>query len=188
MKNLILASNSPRRKELLSHCEIPFEVKSENIDETINSSLTIDQAIAELAYRKAEAVFVKNEDAVVIGCDTIVVYNNEILGKPVDEEDAFRMLKLLSGTTHQVITGCAILSKEKTYKFATVSDVTFKQLSDETINKYIASKEPMDKAGAYGIQGKAGCFIESINGDYYSIMGLPLCKLHTCLMELYNLD
>ena len=188
MKRLILASNSPRRKELLAHCEIPFDVLSENIDETINPTLAIDDAIADLAHRKAEAVFVNHSDCVVIGCDTIVVYNNEILGKPIDEEDAYRMLKQLSGTTHQVITGCAVLTKEKEYQFATVSDVTFKPLSDQMIRNYIASKEPMDKAGAYGIQGKAGCFIASINGDYYSIMGLPLCKLHTILNELYNLD
>ncbi len=185
MKQLILASKSPRRKELLEKCGIPFSVDVADIDESICETNPLTSEIENLAFRKAKTVLERHPDSVVIGSDTIVVLNNEVLGKPKDRADARRMLEGLSGTTHQVITGLCILSCNRQYISHTVSDVTFSPLSEEEIEDYIASGEADDKAGAYGIQGLAGKFISNIDGDYYSIMGLPL---NLCYEELKHIE
>lgn len=186
MRNLILASQSPRRKELLEKCGYPFSIIVADIDEAIDFSLSLEDAIQTLAYKKAEKVFTDHKEDVVIGSDTIVTINSQILGKPKDKNHAFNMLKSLSGKTHQVITGLAVITKEKVYKTVSVNDVTFYDLSDEEIYKYIETNEPMDKAGSYAIQGIASRYIKSINGDYYAIMGLPVSKLYHILKDIYN--
>ena len=186
MRNLILASQSPRRKELLEKCGYPFSIIVADKDETIDFSLSLEDAIQTLAYKKAEKIFNDHKEDVVIGSDTIVTINSQILGKPKDKNHAFNMLKSLSGKTHQVITGLAVITKDKVYKTVSVNDVTFYDLSDEEIYKYIETNEPMDKAGSYAIQGIASRYIKSINGDYYAIMGLPVSKLYHILKDIYN--
>ena len=141
MRKLILASQSPRRKELLEKCGYPFDVIVADIDESIDSSLTLENAIQQLAYKKAKKIFDDYPDAIVIGSDTIVSINKKILGKPKDEQEAFNMLKLLSGKTHEVITGLTILTKEKTYNHVSVNKVTFYDLSDEEYLKFISGEE-----------------------------------------------
>ncbi len=184
MRNLILASQSPRRKELLEKCGYPFSVCVADIDEKIDTSIPLESAIQELAYLKAKKIFDDHQDSIVIGSDTIVTINGLILGKPKDENDAFNTLKMLSGKTHQVITGLSIITKEKTYNHVSVNDVTFYELSDEEILKYISTNEPMDKAGSYAIQGIASRYIQSIQGDYYAIVGLPVSVVYHILKEL----
>lgn len=178
MRELILASQSPRRAELLKYLDIPFSIVPSCADETINPNEPVIEEIKQLAYKKAVDVFNRNKEALVVGSDTVVVIDNEILGKPKNQEEAFSMLKKLSNRTHQVITGVCLISKEKTDLFASVSDVTFHELSDEEIIHYIETEQPFDKAGAYAIQGKAGLFIDRIDGDYYSIMGLPISLIY----------
>ncbi len=175
---LILASGSPRRKELLALLDIPFEVVVSNFDERIDQDKKLEDEIKRLSFGKAKSVFEKNEDAVVIGADTIVTIDNKVLGKPKDQEDAKRMLTLLSNNVHTVITGVTIMSKDKTETFASSSKVYFDQLTDDEIKEYILTKEPMDKAGAYAIQGIGSKFIKKIEGDYYSIVGLPINQIY----------
>jgi septum formation protein len=184
MKPLILASQSPRRKELLEKCGVPFTVEAADLDETLNPELTLEEAVMDLSFRKAKAVLEVHPDAVIIGSDTIVVKDGKILGKPKDRKEAKEMLEMLSGASHQVITGLCILSKEREYRNVSVSDVTFAELTEEEIIDYLESGEADDKAGAYGIQGKAGNFITGIRGDYYAIMGLPVSMIY---QELKNL-
>lgn len=186
MRNLILASQSPRRRELLEKCGYPFDVVVADIDESIDSNLPLEDAIQQLAYKKAKKIFDDYPDAIVIGSDTIVSINQNILGKPKDEIDAFNTLKLLSGKTHEVITGLTVLTKEKAYNHVSINHVTFYDLSNEEIKKYISSKEPMDKAGSYAIQGIASRYIKSIEGDYYAIVGLPVSVVYHILKEIYN--
>lgn len=187
MKELILASKSPRRKELLQKCGIPFLCDPANIDETLKEGLTIPEKIKELSFRKANAVLKRHSSGVVIGSDTAVVIHGKILGKPHDVQEAYSMLEELQGNTHQVITGLCILSTQRIYQNVTVSEVTFASMTDEEIRKYIATGECMDKAGAYGIQGYGGRYITGIKGDFYSIMGLPLNLVYEELknMKLY---
>lgn len=185
MKKIVLASKSPRRKELLEKCNISFITDPADIDETINDSLSFEEAIQELSFRKAEAVLRRNEEAIVIGSDTIVTIDGEILGKPENHADAKRMLSLLQGRTHRVITGLCILSKNRCYQDVSVSEVTFAQMDEKEIETYIATGECDDKAGAYGIQGLGGRYVTEIKGDYYAIMGLPLNKVYE---ELKNVS
>ncbi len=180
-RKIILASASPRRKEILSLLFNEFEIIPANIDESAISFKNPKKAVCELAKKKALSIFEKYNDSVVIGADTIVVYEKTILGKPKDKEDAFRMLKLLSGKMHKVITGVAIISKEFQTDFFQESDVYFSDLTDNEINKYIETKEPFDKAGSYAIQGIGGKFIEKIKGDYHNIVGFPLNKTYSIL-------
>ena len=175
---LILASGSPRRKEILNYLNIPFEVIISSFEEKIDEKKPLEEEIKRLSEGKASTVFKDNKDAIVIGADTIVTINNKVLGKPKDKEDAYQMLKLLSGNKHIVITGVTIISEEKIDTFASVSDVYFNKLTDKEINDYIATNEPMDKAGAYAIQGIGSKFINKIDGDYYSIMGLPINEIY----------
>ncbi|MBQ9047232.1 MAG: septum formation inhibitor Maf [Solobacterium sp.] len=185
MKQIVLASKSPRRKELLEKCGVPFIIDVADIDETINENNPLADEIRELACRKAEAVLQRHGDAVVIGSDTIVTADGEVLGKPKDEEDAVRMLRKLSGRTHQVITGLAVVSAKRVWKAVSISDVEFQPLSEEEIIRYVRTGEPMDKAGAYAIQGIASRYVKEIRGDYYAIMGLPVSVLYE---ELKNID
>lgn len=180
-KKLILASGSPRRKELLELCQIPFTAETADIDESMNKKADLSEEIQKLAYRKAEEVFKKHPDAVVIGSDTIVVIDQEVLGKPKTEENAVLMLKKLSGRVHQVITGVCVLSNENCETFAVVTDVEFFELSDDEIYEYAATKEPLDKAGGYGIQGKGALLVKEIRGDYYSVMGFPISRVNRAL-------
>ena len=186
-KKIILASASPRRKELLKSMGLEFEVIPSEIEENIENESFSPKLIENLAAEKAADVAKRtNFTAIVIGSDTVVVINNKILGKPKDKKDAFIMLKMLSGNTHQVISAIAVIDTEtrKILKDSVVSDVTFKQLSDEEINAYIETGEPMDKAGSYAIQGLAGMFVKSINGCYSNIVGISVFKLAEMLKEL----
>ena len=182
-KQLILASQSPRRKELLQRCHIPFITEVADIDETLDPALSLQEAMEDLAERKAGKIFEQHPDAVVIGADTIVVLDQKILGKPHDEQDAFRMLSELSGHTHQVMTGVCVMSSQKTVRFCDSSDVTFYPLSEKEILDYIHTGEPMDKAGAYGIQGEGSVLIRNIHGDFYSIMGFPVARVYRTLKQ-----
>ena len=174
MKKIILASKSPRRKELLEKCNLPFVCEPADIDESLNQNLSLQEAIKELSYRKANAILANHPDCIVIGSDTIVTLNGKVLGKPANEKIAFEMLKSLQGNTHQVITGICILSKNRNFQDVVTSNVTFDSMSDEEILAYIQTGECLDKAGSYGIQGYGGRYITHIDGDYYAIMGLPL--------------
>lgn len=180
-KQLILASQSARRKELLAKIGIPFSVDAADIDETIDFSKPIREEIQHLAYRKAKTVFTRHPDGVVIGSDTVVVLDQEVLGKPENNRDAEQMLRRLSGRVHQVITGVCILSSLRCHQEVSVAEVTFASLSEEEIHAYVSGGEPMDKAGAYAIQGKGACFITGIQGDFYTIVGLPVQRVY---MEL----
>ena len=180
-RKLILASASPRRKELLSLLGYDFECIPATKEEDIDLNLPLTQAIEKVSLAKAKDVYDKYPDALVLGSDTIVTIDSKILGKPKDENDGFRMLKLLSGRTHEVITGLAFVSKEEIYVTHEVTKVKFMELSDEEINDYLLTKEPQDKAGAYALQGKGGKFITSIEGDVYTVIGLPLNKVYVYL-------
>ena len=181
--NLILASASPRRQELLKLFGLPFTVRVADIDETMDLSLPPYDEVARVSRMKALAVPRENDD-VVIAADTIVVCEGTVLGKPRDEADACRMLRLLSGRDHQVMTGCTVLRGETVRSFTEVTDIHFRELSDREIERYVASGEPMDKAGSYGIQGGAALFCTHMVGDYYNVMGLPVCALGLCLRQL----
>ena len=173
---LILASQSPRRKALLELFRVPFTVRVADIDETMDPQKPAFDEVARVSRAKAEAIPRDPEDT-VIAADTIVVCNGQVLGKPVDRQDAYRMLRLLSGRDHQVMTGLTVLQGDTCTVCTEVTDLHFRELTDREILSYIDSGEPMDKAGAYGIQGGAALFCERISGDYYNVMGLPVCRL-----------
>ena len=183
---IILASGSPRRKELLAQIELPFEVIAKEIDETLDNEGSLRDQIETLSFKKALAVFQDHKDRIVIGADTLVTINNERLGKPKDEEDAYRMLSELAGKTHDVITAVSIISPKMSETFSSVSMVTFYPMSDKEIREYIASKEPMDKAGAYAIQGLGAKYIKGIVGDYYAIMGLPIGEVYHRILKHFE--
>ena len=173
---LILASASPRRKELLGLFHIPFLIRVADIDEAMDCAKAPFDEVARVSWLKALAVD-REEGDVVIAADTIVVCEGNVLGKPHSEAEAVSMLQLLSGRDHQVMTGCTVLKGEKAETFTEVTDLHFRSLSEKEIANYVASGEPMDKAGAYGIQGGAALFCERMVGDYYNVMGLPVCRL-----------
>ena len=178
--NIILASQSPRRKELMGLLKLPFTIQVADIDETMDPNKLPFDEVARVSRLKAEAICPKADD-IVIAADTIVVCENRTLGKPKDAQDAFSMLKLLSGRDHQVMTGLTVLGKGKCVTCTEVSHIHFRQLTDREILDYIATGEPMDKAGSYGIQGGAALFAEKLVGDYYNVMGLPVCRLYQIL-------
>ena len=180
---LILASQSPRRKELLGLFGIPFVIRVADIDETMDEARPAAEEVARVSRLKALAI-PREPDDVVVAADTIVVCNGRVLGKPHSEEEAMQMLKLLSGRDHQVMTGVTVLCGVKEVVFTEITDLHFRTLSDGEIRRYIATGEPMDKAGAYGIQGGAALFCEKMAGDYYNVMGLPVCRLGQVLKEL----
>ena len=177
---LILASASPRRKALLSLLGIPFTVRAADIDETMDPEKPPFDEVARVSRLKALAVS-RGEEDIVIAADTIVVCQGKVLGKPHSEAEAAAMLRLLSGRDHQVMTGCTILYGDRAETFTEVTSLHFRPLSEKEIQKYVQSGEPMDKAGAYGIQGGAALFCEKLEGDYYNVMGLPVCRLYETL-------
>ena len=179
----ILASQSPRRKELLGLFGVPFTVRVADIDETMDFSAPAAEEVARVSRLKALAI-PREDDDVLIAADTIVVCQGRILGKPHDEAEAYAMLRLLSGRDHQVMTGVTVLRGNEERVFTQITDLHFRELSDKEIYRYIATGEPMDKAGAYGIQGGAALFCEKMDGDYYNVMGLPVCRLGETLKEL----
>lgn len=174
---IILASASPRRRELLRYIVPEFEVVPADIDETLPEDVPAENAAEYLAVQKAKHTAKQYPECTVIGSDTVVIVDNIILGKPVDDGDAARMLKMLSGRTHKVITGVCLARGERSESFSCVTDVTFYPLSDGEICGYIATGEPADKAGAYGIQGFGSVLVQGINGDFFNVMGLPVASL-----------
>lgn len=176
MKPLILASNSPRRKELLTQARLSFSVVASTIDEQVDLSLAPEQVVQSLALQKANDVFSRHQDAIVIGADTVVVLKGKILGKPQDREDAKETLRALSNQTHSVYTGVAIVLANQPCTFSEETKVTFWPLMDGEIDAYLDSGEPFDKAGSYGIQGLGALFVKEIAGDYFNVVGLPLSK------------
>ncbi len=182
---IILASGSPRRKELLSLITDKFLVEPSSAEEIIDESIPLFERPQYLAQLKAKNVFENNHhNDVVIGCDTGVFINSQMLGKPKDKTDAQRLLKLLSGTTHKVVTGCSIICNKISVNFSQTTEVEFYSLTENEILRYITTGEPMDKAGAYGIQGKGGLFVKKIAGDYFNVVGLPVAMLYQKLKAL----
>ena len=181
--NVILASQSPRRKELLGLFHIPFCVRVADIDETMSPGAAPYSEVARISRLKALAVE-RQRDDLVIAADTIVVCDGRILGKPADAEAAKDMLRLLSGRDHQVMTGMTVLYQDRAAVVTEVTDLHFRALSEKEIDDYVASGEPMDKAGAYGIQGGAALFCNRLEGDYYNVVGLPVCRLAQILKEM----
>ncbi|WP_434797277.1 Maf family protein [Terrisporobacter vanillatitrophus] len=188
--DIILASKSPRRREILENTKVRFSVKESQIDEVIKADESPKETVMRLAYEKALDVANNNKESLVIGADTIVVINDQILGKPKNEEEAYNMIKLLAGKTHYVITGFALinLSLNKKVIDCEVSQVTFKELSEECIKDYLNTKESLDKAGAYGIQGYGGLLVKNIQGDYFNIVGLPISKISDCLNDHFKIN
>jgi septum formation protein len=178
---LILASGSPRRAEILRMVGWPFETLAVDIDESRLAGEDAAAYVERVARKKVEAAAKRTSSAKVVGADTVVVVENEILGKPRDDDDAQRMLRLLSGRWHQVFTGIALLNGETSRVAHEVTRVKFASMSREEVNWYVATGEPSDKAGAYAIQGLGARFIEKINGDYYNVMGLPVRLLYALL-------
>ena len=179
---LILGSKSPRRREILSMVTTDFEVRVSDCDESYGRNTPLSDVPKILAERKAMAIDIK-DDEVVIGCDTVVIYENNLLGKPRDKADAIKMLELLNGTTHQVVSGICVRTRERCYSEAITTNVTFRSLERNEIVNYVERCNPVDKAGAYGIQEAAGAFVEKIEGDFYNVVGLPLCRLCEILKE-----
>ncbi len=188
MKNykFILASASPRRKELLSIYVKDFKIMPADIYETIPNNIALEDAPLYIAKEKAAAVFNKiNEDEIIITADTIVLLDNKIYGKPKDKLDAYNIIKTFSGKTHQVITGVCCYSKDKqiNIEFSDVTNVSFTNISDEIIEKYLKNAEYIDKAGAYAVQGLASMFVEKIEGCYDNVVGLPMGMLARNLIK-----
>ncbi len=182
--NIVLASASPRRKELLGKIFDNFDIIPSSADETIPENMDCFKCAEYLADKKALSIFQENRESLVIGCDTVVIYENKIFGKPTDKQDAIEMLKKLSDNTHSVVTGVCIYYKEKKISFSVKTNVTFYNLSLSEIKKYVDTGEPLDKAGAYGIQGKGGLFVKKIDGDFYNVVGLPISELNNQLKNL----
>lgn len=175
---LILASGSPRRRELLERMGLTFEVRAADVDETLVPGLTAREQVVRLSKIKAQAVAAAlRDDGVIVAADTVVVLDGVILGKPRDRADAKRMLMAFSGRCHHVLTGMTVLGPQGLETHCEETEVYFRPLSEREIDAYIATGEPMDKAGAYGIQGYAALFVEKLAGDYYNVMGLPVCAL-----------
>lgn len=178
MSRIILASASPRRRELMELAGYDFEVICADIVEVVPENVQPQEVVMSLALQKAQAVAAEHKDAVVVGSDTVVALDGKILGKPHSEQEACEMLRSLSGRTHKVFTGVAIVGGGKVKNFFDETDVEFYPLGDDEIKNYVATGEPMDKAGAYGIQGKGSVLVKKINGDFFNVMGLPIAKLY----------
>lgn len=181
---IILASASPRRRELLERMGLSFTVRTAEHDEKMDLRADPEAEVRRVSLLKAQAVQALCQPCdIIIAADTVVVCQGKILGKPRDEAEAYRMLRLLSGRAHRVITGLCVMNSAQTDCVSEVTKLRFRPLSDEEIYAYIATGEPMDKAGAYGIQGLASMFIPSLEGDYYNVMGLPVCTLTQLLRK-----
>ena len=188
--NIILASASPRRKEILENANVKFKIMSSDIEELTLDGESPCQMVMRLAFEKGIDIANKQKSDLVISADTIVVLDNNVLGKPKDEKEARYMIESLSGKTHQVITGISLINLENNKKIIdyVISNVKFKNLSDDDINDYIKTKESLDKAGAYGIQGYGALLVEEIQGDYFNIVGLPISKLSDLLKKHFNIN
>ena len=188
MTSLYLASGSPRRQELLTQLGVSFERIVTGIEETRGEGESAQQYVSRLAREKALAGVAQTpRDLPVLGADTIVILNGEVLEKPRDANHAALMLRKLSGQTHQVMTAVALADSQYVLDCLVMTEVTFRALTDEDIADYIASGEPMDKAGAYGIQGRGGCFVRKINGSYHAVVGLPLVETYELLSNFNSL-
>lgn len=176
MKRFIVASASPRRKELLENVGFTFDIIPSDADESCEEALTPEELVKELAARKAQSVFESNRDAVVLGCDTVVEYGGTVLGKPVNREEAKKMISMLSGRVHNVHTGVCLMSEEKTVSFVKTVKVEFYPLTEAEVEAYVSTGECDDKAGAYGIQGLGCVLVKGIEGDYFSVVGLPVAE------------
>ena len=187
---IILASASPRRKEILQNTKLKFEIQKSEIEEAVFEEESPESMVVRLAYEKAFDVAQKNREKLVIGADTIVVLGDEVLGKPKDEEEAFDMIQKLSNKTHRVITGISLINLKKgiVVNDYQVSYVTFKDLSEDSIKDYINTNESLDKAGGYGIQGYGALLVEAIQGDYFNIVGLPISKLSDLLKDHFDIN
>ncbi len=181
---IILASGSPRRRELIHMITDDFIVEVSDAKEILPDEIGAEQAAEYLAAVKAEAVYAHHVDDLVIGCDTVVIHDGTILGKPANRDDAKRMLQLLSGCTHKVKTGVSLIFDGKIHSFFQTTEVTFYSLTDEEIESYLDTGEPFDKAGAYGIQGKGSLLVKEIKGDYFNVVGLPVAELYRCMKSL----
>ncbi len=179
---MILASKSPRRQELLRYITNDFTVKTANVDETLPEGISPSEAVLYLSRIKA-APF-ENENDIVIGADTVVAIDGKILGKPLDSADAEDMLRRLSGRTHSVFTGVTVIKNKEYHSFFVETKVTFFELSQDEIKRYVLTKEPLDKAGAYGIQGYGSLLVEKIDGDYFNVVGLPVSKINRLLSSI----
>ena len=184
--DIILASQSPRRRELLERMGVgDFRIVTPDIDEQMDRELPPGELVGRISLEKALAVQAQEgKGPIIIAADTVVALDGAVLGKPADELEAFKMLSTLSGCRHQVYTGLTVLRGEERYTVSEETTVTFRELSGEEIDRYIATGEPMDKAGAYGIQGYGALLVEGIQGDYYNVMGLPVCRLGQLLRTL----
>ena len=180
---LILASASPRRKELLGLFHVPFTIRVADIDETMDPQLSPADEVGRVSRMKALAVQ-REDDDIVIAADTIVVCAEKVLGKPHSPEEAVQTLRLLSGRDHQVMTGVTVVRGNEAETFTEVTDLHFRDLTEKEIRAYVATGEPMDKAGSYGIQGGAALFCSHMVGDYYNVMGLPVCRLGQTLRRM----
>lgn len=182
--NIILASNSPRRRELLAGLDVDYEVRVlKDIDETYPDSLPVADIPTYISREKAAAYTIADNE-LLLTADTVVVLGNEVMGKPVDDADAKRMLRELSGKTHQVITGVCLTTQKKQHSFSVTTDVTFKELSDDEIDYYVSNYHPLDKAGAYGIQEWIGYIgVTSLQGSYFNVMGLPVQRIYEALAD-----
>ena len=190
MENIILASSSPRRKEILEKYNLHPTIINSNIIEKSFSGEKPSQIAMSLSFQKSYNVSMLYQEQIVIGADTIVVYENEILGKPKDKDDAFRILKLLNGKYHSVITGISIVQYSTNIKVVDyeITKVKFRELSHNKLKDYINTNEPMDKAGAYGIQGYGALLVEKIDGCYLNVVGLPLVKLDFLLNKFFKIS
>ncbi|HEX3010468.1 MAG TPA: Maf family protein [Syntrophomonadaceae bacterium] len=189
MKPIILASQSPRRKELLARLGLVFTTIPANIDEEMTSSQYPQTAVQEIAFQKAKYVSELVNDGLIISADTVVVWKDNVLGKPADQKNAFEMLKMLSGQEHQVITGLCLwdVASGRYELESEMTVVHFRRLTDKEIKNYVSTGEPMDKAGAYGIQGLGSMLVDRIEGCYYNVVGLPLTRLYL-MMEHYGIN
>ncbi len=192
MKNtprLILASKSARRHEILSHLGLEPIIRVSDADETVSEPLTPEQLTEQLSLRKAQAVIpTLKENELLVASDTVVALDGEVFGKPRDKDDAYRMLSLLSGSTHKVVSGICLTLNGKTAVSHDVTYVKFKTLTEREILGYISTAEPYDKAGGYGIQDKASVFVEKIDGDFYNVVGLPVYKMFELMKNSFDLD
>ena len=182
---IVLASKSPRRQELMRLFGVEFTIQTADIDETMDARLPAGQEVSRVSRAKAAAVAgTRPAEDIVVAADTVVVIDGRVLGKPHSEQEAFEMLRLLSGRTHEVLTGLTARRGETVLHKLVTTRVTFRPLSDGEIRAYIRTGEPMDKAGSYGIQGYGAMLVRSIDGDYFTVMGLPVCELGLMLRQL----
>ena len=182
--DIVLASGSPRRRELLTQMGLDYRVVVSDADETVDPSLSPAEQVREISQRKARAVADRvGDDALIIAADTVVALDGSVMGKPHSQAEAVDMLTRLSGNTHTVYTGFTVCQGSRHFTASEATDVTFRELAPEEIAAYVATGEPMDKAGAYGIQGKGSLLVRAIHGDYFNVMGLPVCALGQALAD-----